>query len=488
MEVAYTFDDVLLLPAFSAVLPSATSIESYFTTDIKLNIPVVSAAMDTVTKSEMAIAIALLGGIGCIHKNMSVKQQIEQVCLVKKHQSWIVHNPVTISPENSVTKALSLMRNNNYSGIPVVEEGSGQLVGILTNRDVRFAKDLNQPVSALMTRDDLITVKQGVTYEEALKILHKYRIEKLLVVDEAFRCVGLITVKDIRKLKAHPNACKDHKGRLRVAAAVGVNKQEFERVQRLVEAEVDAIIVDTAHGHSASVIEFVRSTRKSYPDLQIVAGNVATAEAAEALIEVGTNAVKVGIGPGAICTTRIIAGVGMPQLSAILKVSKICREHGVKVIADGGIKYSGDIAKAIAAGANTVMIGSLLASTAESPGEVVMYKGKSYKSYRGMGSVGAMESGSADRYKQSHVKQKDKLVPEGVEGLVPFRGPVNSIIYQLAGGLRSAMGYTGNKNIDEMQRNCSFIRVTPAALRESHVHDILVTHQAPNYNALDSEE
>jgi IMP dehydrogenase len=488
MDFAYTFDDVLLLPAFSEVLPSVINIESYFTTDIRLNVPVVSAAMDTVTKSEMAIAMALSGGIGCIHKNMSIKQQVEQVRLVKRHQSWIVHDPVTISPEDLVTKALSLMRNNNYSGIPVVERGSERLVGILTNRDVRFAKDLNQPVSALMTRDDLITVKQGVSHEEALKILHKYRIEKLLVVDEAFRCVGLITVKDIRKLKAYPNACKDHKGRLYVAAAVGVNKQEFERTQKLVEAEVDAIIVDTAHGHSVSVIEFLRNIRKNYPDLQIVAGNIVTAKAAEALIEAGTNAVKVGIGPGAICTTRIIAGVGVPQLSAILNVSKVCKKHGVKVIADGGIKYSGDIAKAIAAGADTVMAGSLLAGTTESPGNVVIYKGKSYKSYRGMGSVGAMEGGSAERYKQSHIKQRDKLVPEGVEGLVPFRGSVNSVIYQLAGGLRSAMGYTGNKNIDAMQRNCKFIRVTSAALREGHVHDILVTHQAPNYNALDSEE
>ena len=478
---AFTFDDVLLQPAESAVLPRDTDTRTQLTKTIELGIPLLSSAMDTVTESGLAIAMAQAGGIGVIHKNLDITRQAEEVRKVKRFEAGMVVNPITITPERTLADALALMDRHRISGIPVVSRREGKLVGILTNRDVRFANDPNQPVRELMTRRKLITVREGVGREEAKRILHRHRIEKLLVIDDQRHCVGLITVKDIEKAKQYPNACKDEHGRLRVAAATGIGEDGLRRAEALLDAGCDVIVIDTAHGHSRGVIEAVSAVKRISNYSQVVAGNVATADGAKALIDAGADTVKVGIGPGSICTTRIVAGVGVPQLTAVLDASEACRARGVPVIADGGIKFSGDIAKAVAAGADCVMIGSLLAGTDEAPGEVVLYQGRSYKSYRGMGSVGAMARGSADRYFQQEVSEALKLVPEGVEGRVPYKGPVGNVIHQLVGGLKAAMGYTGKRTIAEMQRNCVFQRITNAGLRESHVHDITVTHEAPNY-------
>jgi len=487
MEIrqAFTFDDVMLVPAASSVLPGETDTRTRITREIELGIPLVSAAMDTVTEGALAIAIAQAGGLGVIHRNMSVDLQAGEVRKVKKFEAGMVVNPVTIHPDETLADALRLMADHRISGIPVVESerrgAPGKLVGIITNRDVRFASDPRQPVSELMTKDRLITVRENVDREEAKRLLHQHRIEKLLVVDEAYRCTGLITVKDIEKARNFPNATKDEHGRLRVAAASGTGKGELERAEALFDAGVDIMVVDTAHGHSSRVIEAVREIRRMSNYTQVIVGNIATAAGAEALIEAGADAVKVGIGPGSICTTRVVAGVGVPQFTAIADAVSVCRERGVPVIADGGIKFSGDLAKAIAAGADCAMLGSLFAGTDESPGEVFLYQGRSYKYYRGMGSIGAMARGSADRYFQQEVTDTLKLVPEGVEGRVPHKGPVGSIVHQLIGGLKAAMGYTGNRTIAEMQRNCQFVRITGAGLRESHVHDIAITREAPNY-------
>jgi IMP dehydrogenase len=485
MEIkeALTFDDVLLVPAESDVLPAQADTRTRITRSIELGIPLVSAAMDTVTEARLAIAMAQAGGIGVIHKNLDITAQAQEVRAVKKFESGMVVNPVTIHPDQPLAEALRLMADFKISGIPVVERGSGKLVGILTNRDVRFASDVHQPVAELMTRDKLVTVREGVDKEEAKRLLHQHRIEKLLVVDADYRCTGLITVKDIEKAKAHPNAAKDEKGRLRVAAATGVGPDGIKRAEALIEAEVDLLVVDTAHGHSRGVIEAVRQIKRMAPHAQVVGGNIATPEAARALADAGADAVKVGIGPGTICTTRMVAGVGVPQLSAIIEVAEVTRKAGICLIADGGIKYSGDLAKAIAAGADCVMVGSLLAGTEESPGEVFLYQGRSYKSYRGMGSIGAMARGSADRYFQADVNDSLKLVPEGVEGRVPYKGPASNVIHQLVGGLRAGMGYTGNRTVGEMQTRCVFRRITSAGLRESHVHDIAITKEAPNYKS-----
>ena len=483
MEIreALTFDDVLLQPAASAVLPATADTRTRLTRSIQLGIPLLSAAMDTVTEARLAIAMAQAGGMGVIHKNMQPGEQADEVRKVKKFESGMVVNPVTIYPDEPLANALALMELHEISGIPVVQRNSGKLVGILTNRDVRFATDPKQPVQELMTHDKLVTVTDGVSREEAKRLLHQHRIEKLLVVDGDYRCTGLVTVKDIEKAQAYPNACKDPQGRLRVAAAVGVGDDGFRRSEALVAADVDVLVVDTAHGHSQGVIQAVGRLREAFPDVQLVAGNIATAEGAAALIEAGADAIKVGIGPGSICTTRVVAGVGVPQLTAILDTAAVCREHDIPLIADGGVKYSGDLAKAIAAGADCVMVGSLLAGTDEGPGEVFLYQGRSYKAYRGMGSLGAMARGSADRYFQQEVADQLKLVPEGVEGQVPYKGPVAGVVHQLIGGLRAAMGYTGNATISEMQRNSRFVKITNAGLRESHVHDVLVTREAPNY-------
>ena len=483
MEIreALTFDDVLLEPAESAVLPNQTDTRTGLTRSIELGIPVLSAAMDTVTESRLAIAMAQAGGIGVIHKNLDAESQANEVRKVKKFESGMVVDPVTIHPDQPLADALDLMTGYKISGIPVVERDSGKLAGILTNRDVRFAENTRQPVSELMTREGLVTVQEGVDLEEAKRLLHQHRIERLLVVDGAYRCIGLVTVKDMEKAQAFPNACKDEKGRLRAAAATGVGPDGLARAEALLDAEVDVIVVDTAHGHSLGVLSAVKEIKRLSNKIQVMAGNVATAEGAKALVGAGADAVKVGIGPGSICTTRMVAGVGVPQLTALLDTVGVCRDSGTPVIADGGIKFSGDVAKAVAAGADCVMVGSLLAGTDESPGEVFLYQGRSYKSYRGMGSLGAMARGSADRYFQQEVADKLKLVPEGVEGRVPYKGPVGTVIHQLVGGLRSAMGYTGNATMAEMQSNCRFLRVTDAGLRESHVHDIAITREAPNY-------
>ncbi len=480
---AYTFDDVLLQPARSSILPHKTNITTKLTKDIDLGIPLISSAMDTVTEAKLAIAMAQLGGIGVVHKNLTAKQQADEVRMVKRFESGMVVNPITITPEQTLADAHAVMRYNNISGIPVVSKRKGHLVGILTNRDVRFAIDPNQPIKELMTRKSLVTVREDCSREEAKRLLHENRIEKLLVVDSDKKCVGLITVKDIEKSQKFPNACKDEQGRLRVAAATSTGNNGIERAEMLIDAGVDVIVVDTAHGHSEGVLSQVSAVKRLSNSAQVIAGNIATAEGAKALIDAGADAVKIGIGPGSICTTRIVAGVGVPQLSAVLEASEVCRKAGVPAIADGGVKFSGDLAKAIAAGADCVMIGSLLAGTEESPGDVFLYQGRSYKSYRGMGSAGAMARGSADRYFQEQVNDSNKFVPEGVEGRVPFKGPVSGVIHQLIGGLRAAMGYTGNGTIADMQKNCTFRRITSAGLRESHVHDITVTKEAPNYHS-----
>ena len=484
MEIrqALTFDDVLLVPAASAILPTETDTRTRLTREVTLGIPLISAAMDTVTESALAIAMAQDGGLGVIHRNLSIAEQANEVRKVKKFEAGMVVNPVTIGPDETLADALKLMADNRISGIPVVEPRSKRLVGIVTNRDVRFATNPKQKIAELMTKDKLVTVRENVAQEEAMRLLHQHRIEKLLVVDEAYRCVGLITVKDIEKSQKFPHACKDDQGRLRVAAATGTGDDGVERAEALFDAGVDVLVVDTAHGHSERVLDAVKRIRRLTNYTQIIAGNVATAEGASALIEAGADAVKVGIGPGSICTTRVVAGVGVPQLTAILDVVAACRKRDVPVIADGGIKFSGDLAKAIAAGADCAMLGSLFAGTDESPGEVFLYQGRTYKSYRGMGSVGAMARGSADRYFQQEVSSTLKLVPEGVEGRVPHKGPVHNIIHQLVGGLRAAMGYTGNRSIAEMQRNCRFVQITGAGLRESHVHDVIITREAPNYH------
>jgi IMP dehydrogenase len=486
---AYTFDDVLLKPGLSDILPSDVDIRSRITRNVLLNIPIIASAMDTVTEAQMAIAMAQAGGIGVIHRNLEPALQAAQVRQVKKFESGMVVNPVTIHPDATLADALALMQEHHISGIPVVEGGgggrAGKLVGILTNRDVRFATDKRQKVSELMTRERLVTVRESVGQDEAKRLLHQYRIEKLLVVDGDYRCVGLITVKDIEKAVAHPNACKDEQGRLRVAAATSVGEAGYARSEALIEADVDLVVVDTAHGHSKRVLEAVTRIKRLSNAVQVVAGNIATAEGAKALIDAGADAIKVGIGPGSICTTRIVAGVGVPQLTAIMNTVEVAKQTNTPVIADGGIKYSGDLAKAVAAGADCAMVGSLLAGTDETPGEVFLYQGRSYKSYRGMGSVGAMARGSADRYFQQEIKDTLKLVPEGIEGQVPYKGPVANVLHQLTGGLSAAMGYVGAKDLAEFHQKAEFVRISGAGLRESHVHDVTITRESPNYPTRD---
>ena len=481
LKEAFTFDDVLLVPAASNVLPATVSTKTRLTKTIELGIPLLSAAMDTVTEAPLAIAMAQAGGIGVVHKNMDVEAQATEVRRVKKFEAGMVVDPVTITPDATLGDALALMAANRISGIPVVEHGTKRLVGILTNRDVRFADNKAQPVSELMTKENLVTVRDGTSGDEARRILHQHRIEKLIVVDDAYRCIGLITVKDIEKAQQYPNASKDAQGRLRVAAATGVGPEGKARAAALFDAGVDVLVIDTAHGHSSGVLDSITEIRRLSNYTQIIAGNVATGPGARALIDAGADAVKVGIGPGSICTTRIVAGVGVPQLTAISDAVEECRKSGIPVIADGGIKYSGDLAKAIAAGADCAMLGSLFAGTDEAPGEVFLYQGRTYKSYRGMGSVGAMARGSADRYFQAEVSSTLKLVPEGIEGRVPHKGPVGQVVHQLIGGLKAAMGYTGNGTIADMQHNCQFVKITNAGLAESHVHDVSITREAPNY-------
>ncbi|ADG11044.1 IMP dehydrogenase [Caulobacter segnis] len=476
-----TFDDVLLEPGPSDVMPTQVTTETRFTREISLNIPLVSAAMDTVTESRLAIAMAQAGGLGILHRNLTNEEQADQVREVKRYESGMVINPLTIHPDTTLAEIREIKARRKISGFPVVERGSGKLVGILTNRDMRFEGDDKVPASALMTRENLITVGEGIDHREARELLRKHKIERLIVVDDAYRAVGLITVKDIEKAQAHPLAAKDDKGRLLVGAASTVGDAGFERSMGLVDAGVDVVVIDTAHGHSSQVAQAVSRLKREANRVQIVAGNIATYDAARALIDAGADAVKVGIGPGSICTTRIVAGVGVPQLTAIMEAVRAGREAGVPIIADGGIKYSGDLAKAIAAGASTAMMGSMFAGTEEAPGEVFLYQGRSYKSYRGMGSVGAMARGSADRYFQKEVTDSFKLVPEGIEGQTPFKGPISPVLHQLVGGLRAAMGYVGAPTIPELQKRAKFVRITGAGLRESHVHDVMITREAPNY-------
>ena len=479
---AFTFDDVLLEPARSAVLPADTDITTRLTQSISLQIPLMSAAMDTVTEHRLAIAMAQAGGIGVVHKNFTIDEQATEIAKVKKFEAGMVVNPLTITPDKPLRDALAMMETHRISGIPVVDgkQASNKLVGILTNRDVRFATDPNQKVADLMTRT-VVTVKDGTATDEARRLLHEHRIEKLVVVDADDNCIGLITVKDMEKAQNHPLASKDERGRLLVAAATGAGADGLKRAEALIESGADVIVVDTAHGHSEGVLQAVSAVRKIANKTQIIGGNVATADGAKALIDSGADAVKVGIGPGSICTTRMVAGVGVPQLTAIMDAAEACRAQNIPVIADGGIKYSGDLAKAIAAGGNVAMIGSLLAGTDETPGEVYLYQGRSYKAYRGMGSTGAMARGSADRYFQAEVSQPLKLVPEGIEGQVPYKGAVENVLHQLLGGLRAAMGYTGNASIETMQKHAKFLRITGAGLAESHVHDVTITREAPNY-------
>jgi IMP dehydrogenase len=474
-----TFDDVLLLPARSDVLPRQADVSTYLTNSIALNVPLLSAAMDTVTEAALAIALAQEGGIGIVHKNLSIEEQAAEVDKVKRSESGMIVDPITMGPHQRVQEALEVMERYRISGIPITE--GPKLVGILTNRDLRFVTDTRQPIAALMTKDNLITVPAGTSLDEAKKLLHQHRIEKLLVVDANFHLKGLITIKDIEKRKKYPYACKDALGRLRVGAAIGVAPDRHERLAELIRCGVDVVIVDTAHGHSSGVLAAVEEIKKANADLQVIAGNVATAEATRDLINAGADAVKVGMGPSSICTTRVVAGIGVPQLTAIATCARVGGQYGVPIIADGGIKYSGDIAKALAAGAHSVMIGSLFAGTEESPGERVLYQGRSYKVYRGMGSLGAMAGGKGDRYFQGEEQQISKLVPEGVEGRIPYKGSLSDVVYQLVGGLRAGMGYCGCRTLEELRQKARFIRITNAGLRESHVHDVIVTQEAPNY-------
>ncbi len=477
-----TFDDVLLLPAHSVVLPKDVSLSTRLSRNIPLNIPLVSAAMDTVTEARAAICMAREGGLGIIHKNMSIEEQAQEVDKVKKSESGMIVDPITMRPTQKIREALELMAKYRISGVPVINKG-GKLVGILTNRDLRFETDFDLPISDRMTKRKLVTVPVGTTLEQAREHLKNTRVEKLLVVDDERNLKGLITIKDIEKVKKYPNACKDSFGRLRVGAAVGPTAEMEARMEGLIKAGVDVIVIDTAHGHSQGVIDAVKRAKSTFPGCEIIAGNIATAEAAEALIKAGADGIKVGIGPGSICTTRMVAGVGVPQITAIAECSRIAQKYEVPLIADGGIKYSGDLPKAIVAGADCIMIGSLFAGTEESPGDTVLYQGRTYKTYRGMGSIGAMKEGSKDRYFQSDVENEVKLVPEGIEGMVPFRGPLSATIHQLMGGLRSGMGYTGSATIGDLRKNGRFVRITGAGLKESHVHDVTITKEAPNYRA-----
>ncbi|MCM2503369.1 IMP dehydrogenase [Aureimonas altamirensis] len=485
--LALTFDDVLLQPAHSQVMPGQVDVRTRITRTLRLNLPILSAAMDTVTEARLAIAMAQAGGIGVIHRNLTPAEQAEEVRQVKKFESGMVVNPVTIGPDATLGDARALMAAHRISGIPVVENGGrggqtrGKLVGILTNRDVRFASDDRQKIHELMTKDNLVTVRDTVDQQEAKRLLHAHRIEKLLVVDGEGHCVGLITVKDIEKSQLNPNAAKDGQGRLLAAAATSVGDDGFERAERLIDAGIDLIVVDTAHGHSQRVLDAVARVKRMSNEVQVIAGNVATPSGTQALIDAGADGIKVGIGPGSICTTRIVAGVGVPQLSAIMDAVAVADKAGVPVIADGGIKFSGDLAKALAAGASAAMVGSLLAGTDESPGEIYLHQGRSFKAYRGMGSVGAMARGSADRYFQAEVRDTLKLVPEGIEGQVAYKGPVSAVLHQLAGGLRAAMGYTGAATLDDFRTNATFVRISPAGLRESHAHDVTITRESPNY-------
>lgn len=478
IKMALTFDDLLLVPAESTILPKDVDTKTNLTGSIVMNIPIVSAAMDTVTESQTAICMAREGGIGIIHRNMSIERQTLEVDKVKKSESGMIVDPITIGPDQKVKDALELMSRYKISGVPVVK--GRKLVGILTNRDLRFETNLEQPVSSVMTKDKLVTVSQNISLEDSKKLLHKHRIEKLLVVDDDFSLKGLITIKDIEKIQKYPNACKDQLGRLRVGGAVGITDREA-RVQALLTAGCDVICIDTSHGHSKGVLDAVRDTKKNFPHCEVIAGNVATFEGAEALIKAGVDAVKIGVGPGSICTTRIVAGIGVPQMTAIMECAKASAKYGVPIIADGGIKYSGDITKALGAGAHSVMIGGLFAGTEESPGETVLFQGRSYKVYRGMGSLEAMKEGSRDRYMQDDIESALKLVPEGIEGRVPFRGSLSNSIYQIMGGLKAGMGYVGSRSIEELRQKARFVRITPSGLRESHVHDVIITKEAPNY-------
>lgn len=479
LDESLTFDDVSLIPTYSAVLPKDVDVSTQLTRTIRLNIPLVSAAMDTVTESRTAISMAQEGGIGIIHRNLPVEDQALEVDRVKKSESGMILNPITMQPEQKIHEAVEIMKKYRISGVPITK--SGKLVGILTNRDLRFEKRLDAQISTVMTKDRLITVPVGTTLEEAKDILHRNRIEKLLVVDDHNHLKGLITIKDIEKIRKYPNSCKDHLGRLRVGAGIGIGKDREARTEALIKAGVDVLVIDTAHGHSKDVLEAVLDTKENFPDCQLIGGNVATKEGALDLIKSGVDAIKIGVGPGSICTTRVIAGVGIPQLSAIMEAMEVSEKYGVPLIADGGIKFSGDITKAMAAGAHSVMIGNLFAGTDESPGEIVLYQGRSYKVYRGMGSLEAMKEGSRDRYFQGEVENEAKLVPEGIEGRVPYRGALSDCIQQLIGGLKGGMGYLGAKNIPELQQKARFIRITSSGLRESHVHDVIITKEAPNY-------
>jgi IMP dehydrogenase len=474
-----TFDDVLLIPSFSEVLPKEVDIGTQLTREIRLNIPLVSAAMDTVTEARTAIAMAQEGGVGIIHRNLSISDQATEVDKVKKSESGMILHPITMHPDQRIHEALEVMRKYRISGVPITKEG--KLVGILTNRDLRFEKRLDEKISTVMTKDRLITVPVGTTLEQAKEILHKNRIEKLLVVDEHNNLKGLITIKDIEKIRKYPNSCKDSHGRLRVGAAIGPGKDRVQRTEALIQAGLDVLVIDTAHGHTKDVLEAIRDTKKNFPNCQLIGGNIATKEGMLDLIKAGVDGVKVGVGPGSICTTRIVAGVGVPQLSAILEVAEVSKKHEVPIIADGGIKFSGDVTKALAAGAHSVMIGNLFAGADESPGEIVLYQGRSYKVYRGMGSLEAMKEGSKDRYMQADVESETKLVPEGIEGRVPYRGSISFCIDQLIGGLKAGMGYMGAKDIEEMRQKARFIRITSSGLKESHVHDVIITKEAPNY-------
>lgn len=478
-DESLTFDDVSLVPSYSAVLPKDVDVGTQLTRAIRLNIPLVSAAMDTVTESRTAISMAQEGGIGIMHRNLSLEDQVLEVDKVKKSESGMILNPITMHPEQKIHEAMEIMKKYRISGVPITK--NGKLVGILTNRDLRFEKRLDAEISAVMTKDHLITVPVGTTLEESKAILHRNRIEKLLVVDDHNNLKGLITIKDIEKMRKYPNSCKDSLGRLRVGAAIGIGKDREARTEALIKAGVDVLVIDTAHGHSKDVLDAVLDTKENFPDCQLIGGNVATKEGALDLIKSGVDAIKVGVGPGSICTTRVVAGVGVPQLSAVMETAEVSEKYGVPIIADGGIKFSGDITKAIAAGAMSVMIGNLFAGTDESPGEIVLYQGRSYKVYRGMGSLEAMKEGSRDRYFQGEVKSEAKLVPEGIEGRVPYRGALSYCIQQLIGGLKAGMGYLGAKDIRELQEKAKFVRITPSGLRESHVHDVIITKEAPNY-------